>query len=1029
MYYRCLSLVLGGFLGLGTPNGLRAQQQHIAPTEALTPEQERASFKLPPGFEAQLVASEPDIQKPMQMAFDARGRLWVTTSRHYPFAEPDDKKATDKLYVLSDFGPQGKAGKVQIFAENLNIPIGVLPLPDGQSCIVSSVGRILKLTDTNADGRADTTEVLFQGFGTRDTHGMYNSFLLLPDGWVYACHGFANESRVRGKDGHEVHMQSGHTFRFRPDGSRIEVLTRGQVNPFGMTIDPWMNLYTADCHSKPITQLIRGAYYDSFGKPHDGLGYGPHATKHDHGSTALCGLAWYDDDHFPAQYRGAMFLGNVVTNRINWDTITWQGSTPVAVEQPDFLVSTDPWFRPVDIQLGPDGALYVSDFYNRIIGHYEVDLKHPLRDKDRGRIWRIVYKGVGNEQPTLRVPPENLANLGDKELSAELIHPNITIRMLAANEFTRRAVAKQDVPELDMDTIRTALSQPERGGILAGFLAMASEQAGVATQEMYNGVITHAKDPNNGVRIEHFTGLVIRGLVQRESWGEGERALVKDCVQSFTNARLLRAAVDGYTAHPHSENIPVLVDILRKTSVEDTHLRHAARIALRNSLATEEAQTRLPDLLKGPLADAALGKMYDDVFLGIPTKQAGWWYTGRLQAGTLDPAVKERAFEQIGRYGTDEHRIAALTHLAQLPDMAQQLPLARSLARGAQASGVRLRLPEALAQQITTGLADASDARVVHALELAQALRTVPADTTLGLVRDAKRSEPVRITALTALETGPRPALVATCCELLRDPLTPASLKERAAPIVAATGKGPDLQVLQDTLKEAPYKLAVAIATGLAGKPEGAEILFTSVKAGHASPRILQEKVVVDRLRASRIPNANARIRELTAGLPSVEARIQQLIAERAAGFKATKPQPALGKKLYATHCAACHQIAGEGGKVGPNLDGIGNRGLERLLEDTLDPNRNVDAAFRATTLNLVDGRTLTGLLTREEGEVLVLADAEGKEQRIPKGDVESRRLTAMSPMPGNIAEKLTPQEYYELLGYLLELRVKTDAK
>ncbi len=128
-------------------------------------------------------------------------------------------------------------------------------------------------------------------------------------------------------------------LRFRPDGSRIEVFTRGQVNPFGIAVDPWFNLYTADCHSKPITQLIRGAVYQSFGKPHDGLGFAPHVSDHSHGSTALCGLTWYDADHFPEAYRGCMFLGNVVTNRVNFDRIEWRGSTPVAKEQPDFCTS------------------------------------------------------------------------------------------------------------------------------------------------------------------------------------------------------------------------------------------------------------------------------------------------------------------------------------------------------------------------------------------------------------------------------------------------------------------------------------------------------------------------------------------------------------------------------------------------------------------------------------------------------------------------------------------------------------------
>ena len=120
--------------------------------------------------------------------------------------------------------------------------------------------------------------------------------------------------------------------------------------------------------------------------------------------TGLCGLAWYDADHFPKDYLGTMFLGDVVSNCISHDKIVWKGATPVAVEQPNFLTSKDRWFRPVDIKLGPDGALYVADFYNKIIGHYEVDLKHPGRDKKHGRIWRIVWKGKG--EPGVSTPEE-----------------------------------------------------------------------------------------------------------------------------------------------------------------------------------------------------------------------------------------------------------------------------------------------------------------------------------------------------------------------------------------------------------------------------------------------------------------------------------------------------------------------------------------------------------------------------------------------------------------------------------------------
>jgi len=139
-------------------------QDLVAKTDALSPADEQKAFKLPKGFEIQLIAAEPDIQKPMQMAFDTKGRLWVTTSHHYPWAA-EAGKGTDRLYVLSDFDEKGKAKTIKIFDEKLNIPIGVLPLDDGKSVIVSEAGSILKLTDTDGDGKADKREVLYGGFG------------------------------------------------------------------------------------------------------------------------------------------------------------------------------------------------------------------------------------------------------------------------------------------------------------------------------------------------------------------------------------------------------------------------------------------------------------------------------------------------------------------------------------------------------------------------------------------------------------------------------------------------------------------------------------------------------------------------------------------------------------------------------------------------------------------------------------------------------------------------------------------------
>ncbi len=293
------------------------------------------------------------------------------------------------------------------------------------------------MRDDDGDGRADSREVLYGVYGSRDTHGMTNAFSWGFDGWIYACHGYTNDSTVQGSDHHPIKMNSGNTYRMKADGSHAEYFTHGQVNPFGLAFDPLGNLYSSDCHSRPVYQLLRGAWYPSFGKPDDGLGFGPEMVTHDHGSTGIAGISYYAADQFPVAYHGTVLIGNVVTNRINHDRIEWHGSSPKGIAQPDFVWSEDNWFRPVDIELGPDGALYVADFYNRIIGHYEVPLTHPGRDRERGRIWRIVYRGTDG-RPAPAPSQVDRTETSVDSLVAELGHPNLAVRIAAANQLVER---------------------------------------------------------------------------------------------------------------------------------------------------------------------------------------------------------------------------------------------------------------------------------------------------------------------------------------------------------------------------------------------------------------------------------------------------------------------------------------------------------------------------------------------------------------------------------------------------------------
>jgi glucose/arabinose dehydrogenase len=363
-----------------------------------SPADELAGFHVPPGFQVELVASEPLIAKPMNLAFDSKGRLWLTQSVLYPFPAKENQPHADAIVVLEDKDQNGSFESKTTFADGLNIPIGLLPYQDG--VIAFSIPNIYFLRDTDNDGICDHRQVVLGPFDTsRDTHGMVNALRDGRDGWIYACHGFNNISKLQGSDGHAIELTSGNVFRFKPDGSRVELFTQGQVNPFGMTSDQYGFWFTADCHSKPITQLVRGGCYPSFGRPHDGLGFVPSTMEHLHGSTAISGIAYVNHKAFPSSFQTNLLSGNVMTCRINRNRLEYFGATAKAVEMPDLLTSDDPWFRPVDLQFGPDGCLYIADFYNKIIGHYEVPLEHPDRDRTSGRIWRIRY--VANQQASV----------------------------------------------------------------------------------------------------------------------------------------------------------------------------------------------------------------------------------------------------------------------------------------------------------------------------------------------------------------------------------------------------------------------------------------------------------------------------------------------------------------------------------------------------------------------------------------------------------------------------------------------------
>lgn len=639
---------------------------NIRVTEFQTPEQERAAFKLPPGFEITLFASEPDISKPINMEFDERGRLWVTNTHEYPMPARG-RAGGDHLTILEDTDGDGKADKFTHFEDTLNIPIGITPVHNG--AIAYSIPNIYRFTDNDGDGKADAAKKLVGPFEFVDTHGMVNNLIRGWDGWIYACHGYANTSTVAGADGDSIKMMSGNTFRFKEDGSRVEATTFGRINPFGYAYDEWGYLYSLDCHTKPIYQLIPGAQYPAQGVNAPTIGWAPEMMSYEFGSTANSGLVYYTGEQFPEEYRNNFYSGNVVTSRINRNTMSLHGSSPESKREEDFITTSDPWFRPVDLKTAPDGSIYIADFYNRIIGHYEVPKEHPQRDKTSGRIWKVTY--VGNKKADAKTPPKNWSKAPLDELVKGLSTPQLNTRMTIANYIVDYFGQKAVAPVKTMMEANAA-TKPFVQGLWILYRLNALPEA------LLNKALANT-DPIVQVH-------ALRVLIAQNKLSAAQYETVLAALKS-ASPQVQRTAVEVLGHFPKFGSITYLLAMYNETVERDTHLRYTALLAIRDNLKN----TPLMQEVAKQKWDEKQLQLIIKVLPEVPTKDAASFALDYLQNHKLPPEQLGANLAYIGRYIATERLSQAITIIRKniADDVDVQYNIYKTMRQGIASRGVK----------------------------------------------------------------------------------------------------------------------------------------------------------------------------------------------------------------------------------------------------------------------------------------------------------------------------------------------------
>ncbi len=1038
-------------------------------------------FDLGENLEITLWAENPLLVKPTQMNWDALGRLWVCGTAHYPQIAPGEIEK-DQIFILEDTDRDGKADKSTVFAGGMLLPTCIVPdlvatalravspdvdtapaRPRGarlqSACYVGASTEMLHFADTDGDGLADEKRIVFTGFGTEDTHHNVHTLKWGPDGRLYFDQSIYTHTHLETPYG-MVRLNAGGVFAYDPRTERVEVFCKGLWNPWGHVIDrngqhfltdgagrdgiAWAfpgAVFAPSEGARQTMPLISPGTYPKFAGLE--LIHSPHFPDDWQGTAVTCDFRAHRIVRFAIKDLNAEGAKGTEERREGTDAKTsalsansaasaLKKSGFVTADLPDVARTADIAFRPIDVKLGPDGALYIADWTNPVINHGEVDFRDPRRDKTHGRIWRITYKGRET------VKWEAMAGKKNEELVGKLRADSHWESEQASRVLLSRAAA---------DEVRAASPSPElKPGEAAG-----------RPRSVFHELSLLTDSPKSDV--EKVDGLRLRDAI--------------GCFDSQQRQELLKSSdsrIRAGVARSVGNDLPLTLDLdgrlvmatpLSATSMEVMTLQSCvADSAPRVRIEAMRSLARIPIMRSADLIlSAAVNAPADDPYYAFAAWRSindvadvwvdavlkgEWKPEGRekqleFALKAIEPALAGKVlaqlvasgkvpldgsgpwFELIGLAGSGKELRVLLDAIAggKVPAAAE----ARALGALVEATRNRNTRPEGELKPATellrTRLTQADAVRLLGLWKL-----TDPMPEVAALAREGKTPQPIRTAAFDALKAYGDASAMRFLDEMTR-PEFPLGLRRHALVTIVQVKLDAGLLKSREVLRDIKNPDDAIETWRALLSIQGAPVAFA-----HRMPQDLPPAIYAAGLRAAR--EVGRKGQELVAVLTPLAGATAQSAPPAdysdLASQTLSQGDPAAGEEVYrrvGLACTVCHAIGGAGGKVGPELGTIGaSAPLDYIIESLLNPNAKVKEGYNAVSLTQKDGNVSMGVIVRESANDIVIRTATGQEQKIA-AEIIKQKDNLGSIMPMGLVEQLKPREKLNLYAFLAQLGKK----